>query len=618
MAINFGSNIASLRSQNDLSKATEQVSAIYERLSSGMRINKASDDAAGLAIVTNLKTDVRVYTQGVRNVNDGISYLNIAQGGLSTLSNLVTRQMELSEEAANGTYTTQQRKSMNTEANALVSEFNRIIQSTQFNGVNVFDTSNGDLRIQAGYGVTGSVDILTNTQLARIVGNGTFQTAQGYTARNSQGVVIGDVNGDGINDIISSGGTDPGINVLIGNGNGTFLAPATYYTGAAGFALQPLFADLNGDGIKDIATVSSTTGGVSILFGNSNGTFKSAVTYAGSGGGSSHSIVSADVNGDGIADIVTTDSALGTYNVYTGNSNGTFKASVSYAGAAYSLAAVDLQNNGIKDLITTGGGFLNIAMGNGDGTFKAALHYLNGVSNSVGLSYGDFNGDGNIDIAVAGQGASAVSVLINNGDGTFQTAVTYNGFSPTVGIQAADMNGDGISDLVTTDNTGIDEIRFGNGDGTFKASTSFVAPGGGALAVGDLTGNGVPDIVQTNSGPNQVQVILQNTTTTDTIASLNLLTSAGALQSLTTSQATLQRINSELGLLGANQSRLQIASNMLSNSSVNFQSAESRIMDADVAEESSNLVSTQILQRASVAVLAQANQEPALALKLLQ
>ena len=180
------------------------------------------------------------------------------------------------------------------------------------------------------------------------------------------------------------------------------------------------------------------------------------------------------------------------------------------------------------------------------------------------------------------------------------------------------MNGDGISDLVTTDNTGIDEIRFGNGDGTFKASTSFVAPGGGALAVGDLTGNGVPDIVQTNSGPNQVQVILQNTTTTDTIASLNLLTSAGALQSLTTSQATLQRINSELGLLGANQSRLQIASNMLSNSSVNFQSAESRIMDADVAEESSNLVSTQILQRASVAVLAQANQEPALALKLLQ
>src|SRR6266436_2837198 len=102
MPITIGSNISSLRAQRQLSLASDEVSQEYQRLSSGMRINKASDDAAGLAIASKLNADTRVYTQGIRNFNDGISLLNTADGAVQGLSTIVTRLKELAEQAANG------------------------------------------------------------------------------------------------------------------------------------------------------------------------------------------------------------------------------------------------------------------------------------------------------------------------------------------------------------------------------------------------------------------------------------------------------------------------------------------------------------------------------------
>ena len=129
MPITIGTNIASMRAQRQLGKATEQLSSAYERLSSGQRINHASDDAAGLAVATSLKSDARIFSQGVRNFNDGISLLNVSQSALQALSSIVARQQELAEQAANGTYTSSQRSALNTEASALTSEYNRIVQT---------------------------------------------------------------------------------------------------------------------------------------------------------------------------------------------------------------------------------------------------------------------------------------------------------------------------------------------------------------------------------------------------------------------------------------------------------------------------------------------------------
>src|SRR6185312_14819206 len=101
MTITIGSNIPSLRAQRGLDQATRQLASAYEQLSSGQRINDAGDDAAGLAIADSLRAKGAVLTQAVRNVNDGTSYLNIAEGALKALSDITQRQLELAEQSAN-------------------------------------------------------------------------------------------------------------------------------------------------------------------------------------------------------------------------------------------------------------------------------------------------------------------------------------------------------------------------------------------------------------------------------------------------------------------------------------------------------------------------------------
>jgi len=146
MPITIGSNIESLRAQRQLSKASTELGSVFERLSSGMRINKASDDAAGLSIATSLNSDRRVFTQGIRNFNDGISLLNVADSAVDSLSNIVLRLKELAEQSANGTYSHTQRKALDKEAQSLSKEYLRVAQSTKFNGLNLFGGSLGEIR----------------------------------------------------------------------------------------------------------------------------------------------------------------------------------------------------------------------------------------------------------------------------------------------------------------------------------------------------------------------------------------------------------------------------------------------------------------------------------------
>ncbi len=155
MPITLGSNIASLRSQRQLFNSSNELSSVFERLSSGQRINKASDDAAGLAIADSLRTDSRVYAQGVRNLNDGLSALQIADGAISELSGVTARLIELAEQSANGALSNVQRKSLDQEAQSLRDEYLRIIQSTEFNGRQVLTSEYGTLRLQAGFGIDG-------------------------------------------------------------------------------------------------------------------------------------------------------------------------------------------------------------------------------------------------------------------------------------------------------------------------------------------------------------------------------------------------------------------------------------------------------------------------------
>jgi flagellin len=135
MAISLGSNIASLQAQRRLANATDRLGRTFERLSSGQRINRASDDAAGLAIADSLKAQQRIASVAIRNANDGISTIAIADSALGEIGNVLSRLAELAEQSANGVFSTTQRSALSNEFVALGSEIERIASTTSFNGV---------------------------------------------------------------------------------------------------------------------------------------------------------------------------------------------------------------------------------------------------------------------------------------------------------------------------------------------------------------------------------------------------------------------------------------------------------------------------------------------------
>jgi flagellin-like hook-associated protein FlgL len=170
VAVTIGSNIASLGAQRQLAKNSERLSSVFERLSSGQRINRAADDAAGLAIADSLRSNARVQAVAVRNINDGVSASNILSSALTSQSEILTRLSELSEQSANGTFDNNQRKAISTEFKALVDELARIGKTSTFNGVSLLDSTSSKflstLTLQAG------TDSSANSQLNLLMSHG--------------------------------------------------------------------------------------------------------------------------------------------------------------------------------------------------------------------------------------------------------------------------------------------------------------------------------------------------------------------------------------------------------------------------------------------------------------
>lgn len=150
MAINIRTNIASLSAQRNLGSSTQRLNTAFERLSSGLRINRARDDAAGLAIAEALKSDARIANVGIRNANDGISIIAIADQAIGQISNVLSRLAELAEQSANGVYGNVQRSALQNEFLALTSEIERIAHTTEFNGLLLL-SGGGEVTFQVGF-----------------------------------------------------------------------------------------------------------------------------------------------------------------------------------------------------------------------------------------------------------------------------------------------------------------------------------------------------------------------------------------------------------------------------------------------------------------------------------
>ncbi|RXH58330.1 FG-GAP repeat domain-containing protein [Granulicella sibirica] len=296
-----------------------------------------------------------------------------------------------------------------------------------------------------------------------------------------------------------------------------FLPATTYPIGRSPQKIA--VGDFNQDGIKDLAigdtAPDGVTGTISILFGKKDGSFRTGGSFL-SGGGEPDGIVVRDFNHDGHLDLAVANYGGGTDNpslaILLGVGDGTFGAPDIYKteklsqysrGLASGLAAGDFNHDGNLDLaVTENSTGVTIYLGKGNGKFKKETTYAAEVAPKSIIAR-DFNRDGKLDLAVTNENSDTVSILLGNGDGTFALPVSYPAGAGPAGMRSRDLNGDGILDIVVANAAGPDggasgttvTVLLGVGDGTFQAPVSY--PAGDEpfdVAVADFNGDGILDL----------------------------------------------------------------------------------------------------------------------------
>lgn len=621
MPLTFGANLGAITAQSVLSRVDSQLSSVFERLSSGQRINRASDDPAGLALADSLRADSRVYAQAYRNVNDGLSLFTIADAALEELQSIVVRIEELANQAANGSLSASQREVLNTEAQELSDEYFRISRSTEYNSFDLFDGSLQSITLQAGYGANGSIF----QELGGTLGNGSFGAASTFGAQGggSSDLALSDLNGDGNLDAVTADFNNGNISVFLGTGGGSFSTSISYTSGGSLDAVELI--DVDQDGVVDVVAADNT-GAAQIFLGNGDGTFgaASSVVLA----SSPFDIESGDFDKDGDLDLVSISRGNGELHILSGNGDGTFSvtSTLAYSGTSgESIAVADFNSDGNLDIAASVyiSSEVAIFLGNGDGTFGAesVLDTGDGSSFTSRITHGDFDNDGIVDLAVTNLGDDHAVVYSGVGNGTFQATATIAMGGETKGIAAADLNGDGNLDITTSNVTGDSiSIAFGNGDGSFQSSEEYDAGDNTfAITAGDLNNDGVYDIVAINNSDADVVSFLQGTKNgVAPLLDFDLSTQAGALQAIAPLSNKSDQISLQRGVIGAAMSRLGSAVNTIASIRDNSTAAEARIRDADIASDVAELTRLQILKQSTAAVLAQANLSPRRSLELLE
>lgn len=504
MPVSLINNLGSLSSQSRLESTSSKLNQTIQRLSSGLRINSSADDAAGLAIANKFRSDISVLNQGVRNANDGLSSLQIVDGGLNTISNLLDRASVLASQSASDTFSG--------DRDTLQGEFSKVLTEITRQAQNIGLVSGGS----------------NNKSLTTIIGGG----SDSFAASNTNNGVVVNLSGSA-NQVDAAG---LGLSTLnIGATTGTVTAVGGLDFGASGAAIGAdenlTFKYVGATGTLSSYTVALTNGqsANSIVDQlNNDTTLQSAGITA-----------SVDASGDlqlESANFFTVDSDVAAGATSTGI--GTTETATSAANFV-AVTAVAAGANSTQDVNFT--------------------YQENGATKNVTLS------------------AVATNTVAATAAGNLVTAINANSSLRDSGIYA--INTGAAVQIVSTS---VSDFTVNAENAAAAANNSFTTT---ATASTDGTGTGG---------------------------------ASGAKSALDAIKSAISTLGTVQGVVGAGQNQLLQAIDLATSQITNFQSAESRIRDADVSSEASNLSRLSVLQQAGVAALAQANQSSQAVLSLLR
>jgi len=621
-------NINSLVIANQIQQTSQAISQSLERLSTGKRINTANDDLAGFSTAVKQNAQIRGLQQSNLNINQVYGLLQTADSAMSVQMDILQKMRDLSVQGADGNITSNDRTNLNTQVQALLTQFMQITSNTEFNGTKLLDGSFGNKNIPLSW-ASGNGNNL-NVQLDSLQASKVFEKTVG-TAKFSSDTSVStggaprdfalvDFNNDGNVDMASIDNTDDTVSVALGNGDGTFQGRTTVSIEANPVILRA--GDVNNDGIQDLVVSNNdaSTDSLGVLLGNGDGTFQAEQTYQITNAASTDFVLT-DLNNDGYLDLVSGTDA-NSISVLLNNGDGTFQNEVTTAALTNSshLQTADFNGDGNQDIVLTNStsGLTQVMLGDGSGNFNAmstintALVLLN-----INTAVGDFNEDGKVDLLVSEGNAGTVDFFAGNGDGTFASKTAYSAAGHELQISVGDFNSDGHLDFVGRSGT-VNYLNLGDGNGGFTQGGTYSATTSNGLQVADLNNDGVDDFASVSSSGNAVSLFVNYTSTDSAVKDVNVSSVDSAQKMIGIIDTAMGNLSGERAQIGANLSVLNQASSYNTDLQASYSDALSNVQDVDLAAETSKLVSQQILQQSQMASLTQANLDMQVVLGLLK
>ncbi len=654
----INTNVKSLIAQESgrsigLSQATSM-----ERLSTGLRINSAKDDAAGLSISTRMESQVRGLQMAIRNANDGISLMQTAEGALQETTNSLQRMRELSVQASNGINNAADRNALDKEVQQLKQEIDRIAEKTQFNNINILDGSYKGKQIQIGDKANQilnlSIDSAKTTDLG--LGNGGDSTTL-ISTRIDNSAQGGETTGTAISGDFGDGTTK----LMI---NGQLINLIKDDTSGTADALD----------INDVVTAINNTPNVMVKASAFN---EVVAKTKGSG---------VTASGDFVIVVTAVDSGEDqTLTIGETKNMQDLVDHINQVGSAGTVQA-KLNSDGKLVLFNNSGALINITDGSaatdylgGSGFASTATDFygmlkfdsLNGKPVTVGTNWRDTGGARADEVTAlltlglqateimrtgveVGSGPVVLGAAVADADivtewyngelkingvniwvaGQATTGADAAGFATGAYATAADAAWQEKVDLINmfSGQTGVTAEKYTNedGDNTFKLRSMTNAPIQIELGDPNITDDNGSAVI---SGYASHGLLEQNIGASDfdtnapsygagaggsALSGLNILSQESALSSIQTIDNAIEKVSLMRADLGAKQNRLNSTVNNLTNVVTNTQASKSRILDTDYGVETTNLARAQIISQAATAMLAQANQSAQTVLSLLK